>query len=85
MLTAQSQKADYYHLESLVRPSPRHNALKKHSLGFRTWLANQPGGDCWETTQQISFSLAIRERIRDCTTTCATVRHEAECLRARDT
>ena len=33
ILTGQSQKADYYGLESLVRPFPRHNALNNNFLG----------------------------------------------------
>lgn len=69
MLTAQSQKADYYHLEWLVRPSPRIQCAKNK-------------GKFWETTQQISFSLATRDRIREGRMICAIVRREAECLRA---
>jgi hypothetical protein len=73
MLTAQSQKADYYHLESLVRPSPRYSATK---------IKARIEGEFWETTQQISFSLATREHIREGPTICAIVRREAECRRA---
>src|ERR1041385_7317026 len=56
VLTAQSQKADYYH----------------------------PGGDCWETTPQISFSLATRGRKRQRTMIFGVPR-AVECLRARVT
>src|SRR6476469_6317855 len=56
MLTAQTQKADYYH----------------------------PGGDCWETTPQISFSPATHGRTRDRTTICAIDQRAVECLRAPD-
>jgi hypothetical protein len=71
MLTAQSQKADYYHPEGLVRPSPR---LHCEQLNGRVFV--------WETTQQINFFLATRDRIREGLTICAIVRREAECLQA---
>ena len=71
MLTAQSQKADYYHPESRVRLSPRYTANKLTDEFF-----------VWETTQQISFSLATRERLREGPMICAIVRREGECLRA---
>src|SRR5690349_9368755 len=42
-----------------------------------------PGGDSWETTPQISFSLATRGRTRDRMTICARVTRADECRRAR--
>jgi hypothetical protein len=41
-----------------------------------------PGGDCWETTPQISFSPETRELIRACMTNRVIGRREVECLRA---
>src|SRR6185503_12649463 len=54
MLTAQSQKADYYHPESLLRP-------------YET--RGKAGGSSWQTTQPINFFPEAHDLIRALTRT----------------
>lgn len=44
MLTAQSQKVDYYYPDSVVRSSPRDNAATPFALDLRFVVGKQLGG-----------------------------------------
>ena len=81
MLTAQSQKVDYYYPDSVVRSSPGIMRATPFALDVQVLVGRSPEVSSWETTRRISSFQEARDLIRVLLLICTVVRPAVACLR----